>query len=118
MAYITVEDFYNDAVSCRRLTRDEEKEYAGMMKNGDDNARRQLIRSYMPMVMSYVIKANHINGRLGLAMHCMDTLEKAVDHFDFLQDSESFSHHLSWHLRNAVAKYRVEQHMEKRQVSE
>ena len=31
-------------------------------------------------------------------------LEQAVDHFDFAQSSETFTHRLSWYLRQATTK--------------
>ncbi|MCF2681828.1 hypothetical protein [Faecalicatena contorta] len=44
---------------------------------------------------------------LGLVLYCLQALEKAVDHFDFLQDSEPFSHRLNWYIRQAVTSYIV-----------
>ena len=45
--------------------------------------------------------------QLGLVIYCMRALEKAVDFFDFLQDSETFALRLSWYLRQATMDYRL-----------
>jgi hypothetical protein len=36
---------------------------------------------------------------------CLQTLEIMVDKFDFLQDSEAFTHSLSLALRREITKY-------------
>ena len=104
MIYISIEDFYEKAGLCRVLSRQEEIECAVKMKNGDTAAQEQLIQSYTPMVAKHIRQEQQT---LGLALYCMQALEKAVDSFDFLQDSESFSHRLSWYLRQAVVRYIV-----------
>ena len=107
MIYISIEDFYEKAGLCRVLSRQEEIEYAVKMKNGDTAAREQLIQSYTPMVADHIRHAKPHMQSLGLVLFCMQALDKAVDSFDFLQDSESFSHRLSWYLRQAVVRYIV-----------
>ena len=77
------------------------------MKNGDTIAREQLIQSYLTLVAAHVKRMKPHLQTFGLAMYCVQSLEKAVDSFDFLQDSETFSHRLSWWLRDATAKYIV-----------
>ena len=105
MVYITVEDFYRHAANCTRLSRDEEKQCAQRMKNGDETARRQIVESYLPMVAGHIKHTNNIKNKLSLALYCISGLEKAVDSFDFMQDSESFTHHLSWVLRQTTVAY-------------
>lgn len=105
MVYISVEDFYKKAASFEALTRQEEIECAIQMKSGDMDARARLIQSYLPMVAGHVRGVKPHLQTLGLALYCVQALEQAVDLFDFVQDSESFSHRLSWWLRQAVAKY-------------
>ncbi len=107
MIYVSIEDFYEKADLCRVLSRQEEIECAVKMKNGDTASREQLIQSYTPMVAGHIRHAKPHMQSLGLVLFCMQALEKAVDSFDFLQDSESFSHHLSRHLRQAVVRYIV-----------
>ena len=108
MIFISIEDFYKKAEKCVVLTRQEELERAQRMKEGDVAARSQLIESYLPMTAHHVQRAKKEMQTLSLALYCVDALEKAVDSFNFLQDSETFSHRLSWHLRNATAKYIAE----------
>ena len=105
MVYITVEDFYSHAASCTRLSRDEEKQCAQRMKNGDETARRQIVESYLPMVAGHIKHTNNIKINLSLALYSISGLEKAVDSFDFMQDSESFAHRLGWVLRQTTVAY-------------
>lgn len=107
MVYVSIEDFYEKASSCYTMTRQEEIECAEQMKNGDIVARERLIQSYMPMVAGHLKYMKPHLQNLGLVLYCVQALEKAVDSFDFMQDSESFSHRLSWWLRQAVTNYIV-----------
>ncbi len=107
MIYVSVDDFYEKASLCKRLTREEELECARKMKAGDKEAREQLIQSYIPVVAGYIKHTKSHLQNLGLVLYCIQALEKAVDSFDFIQDSETFSHRLSWHLRQAVTRYIV-----------
>lgn len=107
MVYITVDDFFEDAASCVRLSRQEEIECARLMKSGDKLARERLIRSYMPFVAAHIKHAPKKSQTLGLAVYCVAALEKEVDSFNFLQESEPFSHRLSWCLRQTSVKHLV-----------
>lgn len=108
MIFISIEDFYEKAASCRILTRPEEIEYAQRMKQGDEDARERLIESYLQMTACHVKRSKPELQTLSLALYCVDALEKAVDSFNFLQESETFAHRLSWYLRNATVKYIAE----------
>ena len=105
MLFVSLEAFYEKAASCRRLTRQEELECAERMAKGDAAARQQLIESYLPMVAARVKRASGQMRSLTLALYCVDALEKCVDTFHFQQDSETFTHRLSWALRQAVTRY-------------
>jgi len=107
MIYITIDDFYANAASCTKLTREEEIECAKLMKTGDIDARHRLIQSYLPMVAGYIRRQPIDMQTLGLALHCEQALAKAVDSFNFLQESETFTHRLSWCLRQTVTAYMV-----------
>lgn len=107
MIYISVDDFFEKAAACRHLTRREEIECAKEMKNGDETAREKLIQSYLPAAAGHIRRMPPHMQTLGLVLYCVQALEKAVDSFDFLQDSEPFSHRLNWWLRQAVTKYNV-----------
>lgn len=107
MIYISIDDFYEKAALCKVLSRQEEIECARKMKNGDIIAREELIQSYIPMMAGHIKHTKPHMQTLGLVLFCQQALENAVDSFDFLQDSEPFSHRLSWALRQAVTKYMV-----------
>ena len=105
MVFVSIEDFFEKAGKCQVLTRQEELECAEAMKLGDGAARTQLIESYLPMTAGYVKRARPEMQTLSMAVYCVSALEKAVDSFNFFQDSETFTHRLSWYLRNAATKY-------------
>ena len=107
MIFSNIEDFYEKASICARMTRQEEIDCAKKMKSGDTAAREKLIQSYIPMVAGHIKHMKPHLQTFGLVLYCMQALEKAVDSFDFLQDSEPFSRRLSWWLRQAVANYIV-----------
>lgn len=105
MLYISVDDFYKKVSSCEALSRQEEIECAKLMKKGDAAARARIIQNYLPMAAGHIKHVNPNKQTLGLVLCCVREVEKAVDSFDFLQDSEPFSHRLSWQLRQAVVNY-------------
>ncbi len=107
MVFVSIDDFFEKAALCKALTRQEEIECAVAIKNGDTEAREKLVQSYIPMVASHIKHAKPHMQNLGLVVYCMNALEKAVDSFDFMQESETFSHRLSWALRQAVVSYIV-----------
>ena len=107
MVFITMEDFYEKANLCYRITRQEEIEYAKKMNDGDMAAREKIIQGYMPMVAGHIKHMSPNIQNLGLVLYCVRALERAVDSFDFLQNSETFSHRLSWWLRQAVIDYQT-----------
>ena len=107
MLFLSLEDFYEKANSCSRLSREEEIECAKQMATGNADARERLIQSYLPMTAAHVRHAIPRMQTLGLALYCYQALEKAVDSFHFLQDSETFAHRLSWYLRQATTGYIV-----------
>lgn len=108
MIYISVKDFFEKVSSFSVMTRQEEIECAKQMKAGDEHARERLIQSYLTMVAAHIKRMSSENQTLGLIVYCQHALEHAVDTFDFLQDSETFSHRLSWCLRQASTKYIAE----------
>ncbi|MBP1581291.1 MAG: hypothetical protein J6A26_02680 [Oscillospiraceae bacterium] len=107
MIFITIDDFYAKASTCSTMSRQEEIECAKQMKGGDLLARERLIQSYLPMMAGHIKHAKPHLQNLGLVLYYQQALEKAVDTFDFLQDSEPFSHRLSWCFRQALVKYIV-----------
>ena len=104
MFFISVEDFLAKAGEKKRLSRQEEKELAVRMKAGDDAAREALVQSYFPFVAATIRRAPGEIRSLDTVYSCIDTLEKGVDTFDFLQEGETFAHHLSWRLRQCITR--------------
>lgn len=105
MVFASLEDLYEKAAECRVLSRMEEKECARQMKDGNLLAQEKLVQSYLPSVVRYIRRIPPHQRSWGLAVYCTQALEKAVVSFDFLQDSEPFSHRLNWWLRQATVRY-------------
>lgn len=102
MLFISVEDFLTQASGIPCLSRDAEKDLAQRMISGDRNAREMLVRSQLPLVAGYVRRAPQKIRTLRTVYVCIAATEKSVDSFNFLQDSETFVHHLSWRLRQCI----------------
>ena len=107
MVYISVNDFLEKVSDIEALSRSEEVACAKRMKEGDMAARERLIQGYLPFLAGYIRHLPKHRQSLGLVLYCLQALEKAVDHFNFLQDSEPFSHRLNWYIRQAVTSYIV-----------
>jgi DNA-directed RNA polymerase sigma subunit (sigma70/sigma32) len=104
MLYISKDDFYQKAKTAVHLTREQEKACALAMSNGDIAARQKIIESYLPQVAAAIRKSPEHIQTLNTVYNALATLEQGVDSFNFLQDSESFSHHLSWRLRQCIVR--------------
>lgn len=102
MLFISPADFFEKVKALKRLSRAEERDCAEKMKEGDPAAREKLIEAYLPMVSACIRHLNVQYQTLELVFLCCSALEKAVDHFDFLQEGESFSHRLSWCMRQTI----------------
>ncbi len=105
MLYMSAEAFFERTKDLPRLSREEERALFAAMKAGDAEAREKLIRGYLPQVAGHIRALSPQFQKLELVMRCCAALEKAVDRFDFGQDSESFRHHLSWVLRQTTTAY-------------
>ena len=102
MIFISAEDFLSKVQGIERLSKDEERALALRMKNGDKEARQMLIHSYLPSVAFHVRRVPVGIRTLHTVYACIGSLERAIDKFNFFQDSESFSHHLSRYLRQCI----------------
>ena len=105
MLIISEEDFYQKISSIPRLRREEEIKYATLMKNGDYEARQKIIDSYLFMVAGQNKRAPEKIRGMSLILTLIQTLERAVDSFDFLQESETFIHRLSLYFKNDTIKF-------------
>ena len=108
MLFISVEDFFSKAQSVNKLSRDDEKYYSEKKDNGDIEAREKIVKSYLPLVASYIRRSPKEIQTLETIYSCVRSLEKGVDSLNFIQDSETFTHHLSWRLRQCITRCLVD----------
>ncbi len=104
MLFTDTEDFFASARAARLPDREDEKDLAKRMSNGDESAREALIIGHLPFVASYVRRAPKEIRSLHTVYACIAELEAGVDSFDFQQDGEPFTHHLSWRLRQCITR--------------
>ena len=104
MLFISVEDFLNQVRTLPRLDREQEKVLAQQMADGDPAAREALIRGNMYLAAAYFRRAPQDIRTLSTVYACVAALEKGVDSFHFLQDGETFAHHMSWRLRQCITR--------------
>ena len=104
MLYVSLQDFFQKTANLPRLSRDAELALAAAMVSGDLTARAQLVEGYLPMVAGHIRHCKDQLQRLTLVYACLQALERAVDSFDFFQNSEPFSRHLSRYLRQATVR--------------
>ena len=108
MLYKSADDFYNQITILKRLSREEEKECALKMKEGDENAYKILRDSYLPLLGSY-LKRHMRNPSLDMIYHGIQVLESSILSFDFQADSPSpnctFVHILSDRVRKMMVQY-------------
>ena len=109
MLYISVQDFLDKTAGLTKLSREDERQLAAAMTRGDPAARARLAESYLPMVAGHIRHCKKHLQTLTLLYACLHALEKAVDSFNFMQESEPFSHRLSWYLRQATVQYITQQ---------
>ena len=110
MLFLSADDFFEKVKQINSLDRAEELHLAARMREGDAEAREEIIRGYLPRVAA-ALRKNHCS--LELVLRCCSALEKAVDSFDFFQEGESFAHRLSWYLRQTVAAYIADKNIAK-----
>lgn len=104
MLFVSVEDFFSQVQKLPRLSREEEIVFAQQMASGDPLAREALIRGYLYMAAAYVRRAPENIRTLSTAYACVAAVKKGVDSFHFLQEGETFTHHLSWRLRQCITR--------------
>lgn len=105
MIYIDIQDFFQKAAACKRLSRQEEIDCALRMKDGDSDARNCIIQSYLPIIAGHIKRLPEHMQTLGCALYFQAELEKAIDYFNFLQDREPFLNRINRICRQAVIKY-------------
>lgn len=110
MIFIGVNEFLNYTSSITLLTREEEKALGQQKATGSNHARESLVHHYLPHVASAIKRAPKEIQTLNTVYALIATLETAVDGFNFLQDGETFSHHLSWRLRQCITRAIVDRY--------
>ena len=103
--FISIEDFYKKASECKPFSKEEEKVLATLMDGGDEIAKEKLTKSYFNYVASTIKRLAKEMQTLTLVYNCLNALEKSVETFNFMQDSESFSHRLTFVLRKEITAY-------------
>lgn len=109
MLFVTAQHFFAQAAKAKRLDRQEEIACAERMRAGDSDAKNALVESYFPFVAASVKRVSTGEPSLELICRFVCVLKKQVETFDFLQESEPFSHRLSLALKKAAAEYIADQ---------
>lgn len=104
MLFISMEDFWVQASAIKPLTREEENVLARRMAAGERGAREALIQSGLPLVASHIRRSPREIRSLHTVYACIAEVEKGVDRFNFLQDGETFAHHMGWRLRQCITR--------------
>jgi len=103
--YISPEDFFRKAADYKKYGAQEEQALAAQMRAGSSEAREALFNSYLPLLSGCIQRLPREYHSLELVMRCCAALEKALDSFDFSQTGESFTHRISWILRQTTTAY-------------
>lgn len=88
-----------------RLTIEEERECARRMRAGDGEARKALLRRYLPVVASFIRRSFSKEPSLDLIYRGIAVLEETLDKYDFQNENITFTHALSTKLRRMMAAY-------------
>ena len=105
MYFVTLDDFYEKAAAVPPRCRESELLWAKEMKDGSADAREKLIQSYLPMAASAIRHSPANLQSLSFVYECVTELGRQVDHFNFFQEGETFTHRLSWALRQALVRH-------------
>lgn len=111
MLYTCTEAFFDHVDQLKRagkLTREEEKELAQKMKDGDEEAKKALTESYLPFLAA-LLKRYARTPSLDMVYKGIQVLQTSIATFDFLHDSLSpnvtFVYFLSDKVRRAMTRY-------------
>ena len=107
MLYTCSKDFFEETAKIKRLSREEEKKYGKKMQNGDEEAKRMLINSYLPVVASIIKRYTSNEPSLEVIYRAINTLEEIITKYDFQQDN-LFMNALSLSLRQIMTRYIAE----------
>ncbi len=105
MLYTCTEDFWRQAARARRLSREEEREYAARMQAGDVEAKRLLTESYLSVLGAYIKRWSSREPSLDIIYRGIAVLEDCIQSFDFQADNLSFTSFLGNNLRKMFVRY-------------
>ena len=104
MLYKSADEFFALAAAAETLSREEEKALSARMKEGDEAARKALIRGYLPLLASYLKRYTDAPS-LHLIYLGVETLEEAVSSFDFRSENPTFTRFLGDRVRRMMTRY-------------
>jgi len=106
-----VQSYLREIGKVSLLTREEERELAKKVSNGDEQARRKMIEANLRLVVSiakrYIGRSRNL-GLLDLIQEGNIGLSKAVDKFDYKRGFK-FSTYATWWIRQAVTRALADQ---------
>ena len=105
MLFISAEDFFDKVSKIKRLSSQEEKEHFARMKAGGATARERIVESYLVIIAARIRRLPKDMQSLDLIYRCIQRLEREVDHFDFLQAGEAFTHRVSSFTQREIVRY-------------
>ena len=87
------------------LTREQVKEFAIKLKQGDEKAREKLVDNYLPYLYSTIKKYSTGEPSLELIYRAKIDLNELIDSHNFLKENDSFTRALSFKLRKTITKF-------------
>lgn len=106
MLYTCSNDFFKYATSISRISREEEKELGLKMQEGNEDAKEQLIRSYIPVLAAYLKKYSR-DPSLSLVYCGLDVLADSVKNWNFQIENPTFTRFLGDRVRQMITRYIV-----------
>lgn len=105
MLFKTGQEFFEYAATIERVSREQEKELAARMKDGDEAAGARLVEQYLPYVASFL--SRHSITSLASIYKCIAIVEAEVSKFDFQRERDypSFVDHLRHHFMRVVTEH-------------
>ena len=108
MLYTCAEDFFKYASSIERISREDELKLGLKMREGDEDAKEQLIRSYIPVLAAYLKKYSR-NPSLSLVYFGLGVLTDSVTNFNFQIENPTFTRFLGDSVRQTITRYIVDE---------
>ena len=104
MIYTSAQSFFEYAENVKRLSREEELAYAIKMKAGDEEAKQAIVNGYLPILAAY-LKRYTREASLEYIYRGIETLNEAVEKFDFQIENPTFTRFLQNEIRRMATRY-------------